>query len=327
MKSTMKHLYPIVLTVFMALPGLAAPVITAKTNNGKWATTGNWDLNRLPQQNDTIIIPANMFFRIENNNNIDNVIIRVFGTLSFSNGKLNLDNVSRVIVELDGRIEGNGNNDFIKIGNVFKFRGSDPPVFGYSYADNTTGSGFNYSFGILPINFSSFYATFSNDEVSLAWSIEKETAETIFEIEKKMEGSGWNKISVLNPRMYPNAQSSFNFVDRNINAAKIYYRIRMINPDGSFIYSTIKMVTKNKIVEEVKVYKSALNTLTVLFPQALNSEIFMRIMNTEGRTIKHSNLPLGILKTRIHLENAVPGIYYVHFTDGQGNYGSRKIVL
>src|SRR5215213_7651715 len=128
------------LSLLSALNLAAAPPIRA-VNNGTWSQSSTWDFNRKPQNGDTVIIPANMQVVLDTIESLDDLIVQIGGTLKLNNGKLNLNNSSRVEVGALGRLSGTGNNDQIKIGNTFKFRGGvDLSILGPAYADEGTGS-------------------------------------------------------------------------------------------------------------------------------------------------------------------------------------------
>ena len=114
----MKQIYTMIAALIFSNIIFATPIITATTNNGNWASAATWDANRVPQNNDTIVIPANITVKMDKPRSLDNVIIRVFGTLQFESGKLNLNTASRIILENGGRISGTSFSEHLTIGAV-----------------------------------------------------------------------------------------------------------------------------------------------------------------------------------------------------------------
>src|SRR2546423_7190263 len=107
----MKPIYTLILALVAAATAIAAPPIRVVANNGSWNMASTWDLNRTPQNGDTIEIPANLTVIIQNISlNLNSVLVRIYGTLSLNtNGKLDLDIVSRINVYVGGNIIGLGN--------------------------------------------------------------------------------------------------------------------------------------------------------------------------------------------------------------------------
>src|SRR6516162_4922289 len=104
----MKHIFTFLL-VFAAVATAQAGVITAVVSNGNWGTNSTWDLNRKPQDGDTIVIPANIVVLFNSDQNLNGVLIKIYGTLNMNGGKkLNLDDTSLIRVYAGGTIMGSG---------------------------------------------------------------------------------------------------------------------------------------------------------------------------------------------------------------------------
>src|ERR1700730_9555877 len=117
----MKQLLTLILALVTAATVTAVPIITAKANNGNWNSGSTWNLNRKPQDGDTIVIPINFTVAIKSAQLLNNIYLRIVGSLELDHGTLTLNTNSKII--LYGHIfgHGQGNNEEIKIGNVFKY--------------------------------------------------------------------------------------------------------------------------------------------------------------------------------------------------------------
>jgi hypothetical protein len=157
----MKQIYTSILALLFSITTFAT-TITA-VNNSVWDVNSTWDLNRIPQSGDSIVIPQNVTISLAGVSQLDNVIIIVRGTLNLTNGKLRLNDASRMIIDITGLLTGVNSNDQLTIGSTAKFSGSGGSQTGYSFSDNTTGtypSGFVITTpGTLPVTFQSFYVT------------------------------------------------------------------------------------------------------------------------------------------------------------------------
>src|SRR5690242_10952859 len=115
----MKHFYAILIALFSILSSFAADN-TVIVDNGSWKTNSTWSLSHTPQNGETIIVPAGVTLVVEDNIKLTsaNIIIKVYGTLHFSVGKLNLGASSAVYVYANGQItSAQGNpSDKIEIG-------------------------------------------------------------------------------------------------------------------------------------------------------------------------------------------------------------------
>jgi len=318
------------LTLFIALVTAATvtavPVIKAKKNNVNWNSSSSWDLNRKPQNGDTIIIPVNYTIVLDNSQTLNNVIIRVVGTLELDNGMLILNSTSRIYVY--GKILSGGqqNGDKIKIGNVFKFNDS-PPITGAFYADNTTGTapnGFS-PLGILPVTFINFNVSKVDNGTRITWTTATEINNNRFEIEKSFDGSNWSVIAMMSASSVTNQKTTYTFTDRKVDASVTYYRIKQIDNDGSATYTAIRSLKNTEVSSSAKIFASSNKTVTIQF-DAVRTRVSVRILNLNGQPVVQDSYQNSAYIS-LNLNNAVSGLYVVQVTDQDNNVENKKIIL
>src|SRR5215467_10186847 len=102
----MKRFYLLILLGLTHILTRANPVITAVSSSGNWKTGSTWNLNRVPANGDTVVIPAGDVVTIDNVQNLSSatLYIKIYGTLQFSNGKLWLGPNSAVIIFMGGAL-------------------------------------------------------------------------------------------------------------------------------------------------------------------------------------------------------------------------------
>jgi len=83
-----------------------AATITAIATSGDWTSNSTWDLNRIPLDNDVIVIPAGKTVNITTVLNYNTIYISIDGVLKFTGGKITMSTSSTVYVYAGGRIKG-----------------------------------------------------------------------------------------------------------------------------------------------------------------------------------------------------------------------------
>ena len=329
----MKQLY---ITLLTLLAGITAFATTDKAvgNNRTWdgSTTSTWNLGRVPQDNDTIFIPAHDTIDVADPNiQLNGVVIMVYGALTFSNGKLKLDNNSRVIVELGGEIVGSGANDQISIGGVFKFKGNGTPVIGYSYADNTTGTypnGFTPSSSVaLPVIFQSFYIAREGNNVQLSWSTINELNNNHFIVEKSTNTHSWSQLATIQGAGSSASVNSYAYTDKNITDAVVYYRIRQTDMSGSAYYSAIRFMNNDGIEKAANIYTSSKQTIIIDFNSEVKNNVTVQIVNMSGQVIVRQHYGQASYQLTLNMVGAGSGVYAVKVSDGNGWSEVKKIAM
>lgn len=104
---------------------------------------------------------------------------------------------------------------------------SGRPVF-------TGPAGSSSGCGVLPITLVSFNGSLRNSDVHLRWETEMETRFSHFEVEYSQDGNTFNNIGRVNATGGP----QYSFTHTQPSAIN-YYRLRLVDTDGSYTFSSI----------------------------------------------------------------------------------------
>ena len=186
--------------------------------------------------------------------------------------------------------------------------------------DNFTSSAAS-SPTVLPVKFSSLDAKTINNSVSLKWTVGSEINVTGYEIEKSSDGRNFSKIGFVSAT----GQSSYSFVDPKASSIS-YYRIKSVDGDGKYTYSTVTLVKAGKSMIVLKAFPSPFtNNLSVQHATA-NGSSLISISSEDGRLIKTVIPIAGTQQTDINLSTAAPGLYLIRFAAGNKDVQTLKIL-
>ncbi len=106
-----------------------------------------------------------------------------------------------------------------------------------------TGTGlYDHSYSALPVELTSFNAHVNGENVLLNWNTATELNNFGFEVERirnyELGIRSWEKIGFVNGSGNSNSSKTYSFRDDNIAAGKYLYRLKQIDNDGSFKYSS-----------------------------------------------------------------------------------------
>jgi hypothetical protein len=318
----MKLSFTLLIALFSITNVIAAPAIKAKKTSGNWASSADWDLSRIPTNNDSIIIPAGMTMVIDNNIALDQVVIRVYGVLKFTNGKLNLDATSKLLLETGAIIDGSGSNDQIRYNNTTVYKGSMGDLIGPMVLGSISGF---QPMSLLPVSFVSFTAKKESNKVLLTWVTDHEVNNDHFVVERSVDGGTWNTAGIVFASMVAGL-NKYEFRDEMQKASVINYRIRQVDTDGSAMYSKVQSLRTAESAPSAQVFASSKNTITVQFASPLKSNTQIRVITGNGQVLKLVAATALTSKMNISVNNGA-GAYIVQLVNGNGAVESKQIIL
>jgi hypothetical protein len=328
----MKQIYTIIAALFITLSAAQArPVITFNSASGNWSQASNWDLHRIPQDGDSIVIPQLKGVMFDKNDTLNNVFIEIAGTVTIGQ-KMKLNASSVVELTTTGKIigdaSGNRNSETISIGGVVKYdQNAATTILGFAFANSSTGISPNgFSLSALPVLFNSFYATRSNNNVVLNWSTAMEHNNRNFEVQRSLDGTTWSVIAIMLGAGNADNITQYSYTDKNMTAAVAYYRIRQVDIDGNYDYSTVKTVRAGEATPTTKIYTSG-NAVNIEFNKEIKNPVTVRIVNMNGQVIGQLNNQQASYRITINMNNHVTGMYLVQLNDNAGWNEVKKVIL
>lgn len=173
----------------------------------------------------------------------------------------------------------------------------------------------------LPVNFTGFYAKKGNSNVSLTWNVAFEQNVAGYEVQRSADGSSFTKIGFVSANHAP----SYNFTDSK-PIAVAYYRIKSVDNDGSYKYSSIVSLKGQQSDVVLKAFPMPVqNELTIQY-NAANSSSRIDILSADGRMIKTLSLVAGSQEMKVDLSTAKAGVYFARFDNGNGQTQTLKLV-
>ncbi len=175
----------------------------------------------------------------------------------------------------------------------------------------------------LPVELGDLKATVNDCIAEVTFTTYSEVNAWYFAVEKSYDGRNFKTVEELEAAGDSSEELEYSIMDEELKR-KNYYRIKMVDLDGTFTYSNIISVNAEcGDWEEISdVYPNpARNELNVVyFSQQMNSDIEVRISDLLGRTVimEHFASQRGENIYSMNLKNLSGGTYLVHIlVDGQ----------
>lgn len=170
----------------------------------------------------------------------------------------------------------------------------------------------SYSLYVLPLRLLSFSARQQNEKTGLYWTTAEEQNTSHFVIERSSNGRDFYPIGQVAAAGTAVTQHNYYFTDTNTVQETSYYRLKMIDLDGRFQYSTIVVIDNRRTGAEKSVYPNpAKDAVTISLTVKNSQTIEYSLIDLTGRKIFARTTPLnkGINVINIPLSNYPKGSY------------------
>jgi hypothetical protein len=160
----------------------------------------------------------------------------------------------------------------------------------------------------LPLKLLSFNAAVSGKEVITSWSTANEINTSHFVVEKSSDGRSFSPtgtVAASNTRQTQN----YSFVDRHPFDDASYYRLKLVDKDGSFTYSSVITINRKKASALLSVSPNpAVGNVLVSHPSSTTTAS-LRIFDAEGKILRTITIAPASAQTQLNLASLSSGSY------------------
>ncbi|MEO6730926.1 MAG: esterase-like activity of phytase family protein [Ferruginibacter sp.] len=181
---------------------------------------------------------------------------------------------------------------------------------------------YNSSLIILPVTLTDFDGRFENGKTSLAWKTSNEINTKIFEIERSNDGNAFHKIALESA--VGSGNNSYKVIDEKPQQGNNYYRLKMIDKDGQFIYSNILLIkVALNAGAGIVLYPNPAKSQLALSTSGFTGKINISIYNQHGQKV--FNKQMTAATTTIPIAQLPAGVYTVQVTGSSKTQVSRFV--
>jgi hypothetical protein len=177
--------------------------------------------------------------------------------------------------------------------------------------------------GALPVTLLGFTAKKEGASASLNWSTTYESNSDYFNVEHSSNARDWNTLSRIMAAYQSSGLKNYVFSDNSLTAGANYYRLKMVDKDQSYAYSTIRelhfeqpyqiSLYPNPTVEKVRINTDHWENIATV-----------KLLNAQGYTLlAFHKKPLS---KEINMENFPAGLYVVQLQLNDGSVEAVKVI-
>lgn len=194
-------------------------------------------------------------------------------------------------------------------------------------AGNDLGDDDSYKFtsedGSLPVTLASFNAREENDHAVLSWVTTEETNSAYFDIEQSLNGKNWSKIGKVEARGESRQVASYSFTDPEKRFGTSYYRLKSVDTDDSFSYSSIVSLRFSAGLA-AEVYPNPVTDRINLRKLDIERVSGVQLVNANGGIVYRQT---GLDSPAITTTGLAPGMYILRLEFKNGETATRKVLI
>jgi hypothetical protein len=187
---------------------------------------------------------------------------------------------------------------------------------------------FNFpSLSTLPVDLISFSATYSNQQTSLKWASENEVNFEKFIVERSATGSDFAPVGEK-IASGTRGRNNYDYIDDLTTAtgSVFYYRLKMVDIDGKFTYSSIVLVKKEaKTINGIAISPNPIvsGSTSVRFAASRPATVDFKVVDISGKSVlqqKSKAYDGNNTITINNLDKLQPGTYVLQMiSDGESS--------
>jgi hypothetical protein len=197
----------------------------------------------------------------------------------------------------------------------------------------------NVTFGgsIVPVELTSFTYDVSGGNVVLNWSTATETNNSHFNIERSDDNVNFTTIGSIEGKGTTSETSTYSYVDNTVNAGVYYYRLKQVDFDGTFEFSSSIEVDLG-VPSEYSIeqnYPNPFNPATTIkFAIPVDAKVSITLYNSIGQQVAqvvNQDFSVGIHEVNFTATNLSSGVYFYSVkavgVDGSDFVATKKMML
>lgn len=193
--------------------------------------------------------------------------------------------------------------------------------------DNNNNNPTNYTatFTIIPpipVSFGNIRVVNNRSFNDIYWNTYSEANTSIFTLERSADGSNFSSLSEIPAAGNSNTIRSYSSRDNSPTNGINYYRIKMIESDGSYQYSTIVKTSNRKSPGNWSILQNPAGNKIELTGLETGNEII--IMNAVGREVYHTIATENY--QNINSSGFADGVYFIKLV-GNREVSARQVIV
>ena len=200
---------------------------------------------------------------------------------------------------------------------------SGPALVG-NYVANDASKTSEIVSSALPVTLANFNVKKEGTSSQLSWATTEETQSDFFEVQHSADAKGWSVLGKVKSNGESKSLKNYNFSHDTPSLGSNYYRLRMVDIDGTFSFSGIRNLSFDNAVIVTKLYPNPVASVLTIEASDWNKVASIELVNATGVSVYNSGkTPVS----NIDVRNLSNGIYIVKLIKTDGTIDKLKTII
>lgn len=178
--------------------------------------------------------------------------------------------------------------------------------------------------GPLPVKLISFAAERERNTSVIEWSTSEETGASHFEIQRSSNMREWVEVGRELAGGESTSLREYQFTDIKPKSGNNYYRLKMVDLDGTFAYSVVRNVSfESGSRAEVSTFPNPVSDELKIEHDEWKSVTSMLLLDQTGKTVIQNFNPINT----VNVKSVPTGSYVLQLTHKDGSKLAKKVVV
>ncbi len=201
--------------------------------------------------------------------------------------------------------------------------GANDQLYGTGFYKSGDGQYVPLDLNPSPVKFLGFSATKKDQSALLNWQIENEDANTAsYVIERSLNGVDFTTLATIPAKNNGISFNNYTYTDNNLSTVfngVVYYRVKQLDKDGKFIYTSIQSVRFSGKGTIVNIYPNPVkNIANLTIDVTEDTKLSITLTDASGKEINKLQIPVttGLNTHKIDMSKLSAGTYNLQVQSG-----------
>ncbi len=177
---------------------------------------------------------------------------------------------------------------------------------------------------LLPVSLVNFTGSANKQDIVLSWTTQNEINMSGYEVEKSEDGINYTVIGTVNSEN-KKGEGLYFFNDKSFKAGKFYYRLKLINKDGTYRHSLVVVVAIDDNKNGITVSPNPFRFSLVINYSLSTDDAQVKVYSPDGKLVYNAVLPNNTTQSKLPLSTLKAGTYFLIYANKSTSFTAKVI--